>query len=530
MSQDSLKGRLLFIEEWAKKKKYKDGSKVFMGLVVMVMGVILIAMALWILATEGVSSASSLSFLIIIGFVVIGMGFALFSSEVKRVPFKIYENGFTLPNVDLRKGMRREGVFIPWSRLHKATLETVSLYGVGLKKIKLVYDGNESIVLDDIEDPFRVIKLLKRLVPEKLDSTFKVYVGSKKERAVVMSPVPLKPSLHRVYMPYFMGIFMLVMIGSVLDVKMMFSVIGVIIIAVFSGTAFIMLYMAYTLEESEFRDLIRYRASATKRGIEIPTTFVSRHLKRVREYIPYDEVKVVRMKLHPLFLSHEAEFETMAGERYLVPFSVYMKVSKMKNFRLRGYDYVNTSLGKSRGPVVTSTPWRTLLFFLFPYAFLFLGPLLSLGNYLNYVEVLQKVCLAVVFLLLLPLLLFAYWVMGRRNSLANDMFVHDGVIVLPKAPEKFRSISEAELLNAEVKKDLIGYYLELRTAKGTIKLPQSAAEKLIAAGIEVKNADYVVSFPKEGTGKADLKEEGKVSKRREKRDIREHLDPGAPSP
>jgi len=527
LSEDSPKGRLFFIEEWAKKKKYKDAANVFMGIVVVIMGLIVIAMALWMMTEGEESSATGVLFLFTIGFVVAGLGFAIFAGGVKRAPFKIYENGFTLPNVDLKKGLWREEVFIPWSRLQKATIDTVSLHGVGLRRIKLVYDDNKSISLDDIEDPFRVIKLLKRLVPEKLDSTFKVYVGSKKERAVVVSPVPLKPSLHRVYMPYFMGVFMLVVLGAVLEPKMLHSLVGIILLTVLLSVALFMFYMAYSSVKDELMDLIRYRARATERGIEIPTTFVIGHLRRVRRYVPYDEVKAVRMKLHPFFLSHEAEFETVAGERYLVPFSVYEKVSKMKNFRRKGYDYFNTTPAKSRGAIVASVPWRTALFFILPFTLLLLGPFLSLGSYIGYIKVIQMVFLVVVFLILLPLLLLAYWIMGKRNSLADEMFVHDGVIVLPRAPEKFRSISERELLNAEVKKDLFGYYLELQTGKGIIKLPQVSAEKLIAAGIEVKNADYVVSFAEGGRGKVDHKRVSEVPTRREKREVWEHLDPGA---
>lgn len=515
------KGKLVYEEEWAKTRKFKDRSHLVFGPLVMGMGVVLVLMGIGLAILGGSNNpAGALLFLTGIGAFVILLGFSLFRSEVKTMPFRVYENGFTLPSVPMNQGIKRIETFIDWSRLDSASLDSYSMYTAALRQIKFIYDNDEELKLSVyyLTDPFVVMKALKRFVPEKMASNFNVYVGSEEERNIITKPMPLKASKYKWGMPLLMGIFMLVMSGSVAP-SLVFDLSTILpfimLMCIFGPVAALMFYLSFDLEKHSQKDLIHYEASATQAGIEFPKTLLGRVIRNIRTTIPYDEIKMVRMKLEPLFYSHEAEFETTGGERFWVPFKIYQKVSTFSEFELKGYDYVNKSTGSSRGPIITTNKPRTALLIGLLSCTFFTGFLFS-GFPIDAIADFRYVCILLVFVILLPILLFSYWVMGKRNMTSRGIMASDKGIFLPNASEKFHYIPKNEVISVKIEKDLFGYYCLLNTVKGTQKLNQVAAENLISGGYRVENAQGLGQIPirgfKEGK-KPELKEDVSVSKK-----------------
>jgi len=384
------RGRLLYVEEWAKKRRYKDPVTLLMSVTVICIGILLILLIL--LGIYGLLFA-------VVGAMVTAMGYSLFRQNVTRMPFKIYEKGFTLPVVDFKKGLKREEAFVHWERLERVTLESTTYYGFGLKRIKFIYNVDKSFILDELEDPFRVMKVLKKLVPYKMDSCFNIYVGPEGERGVVKSPVPLKPSPHKMLISYFMGIYMVVMIGFGFGREVLEGgFIPIFILVLFSSIAFLMFWLSYVTEKRVFKDMIRYRAKPRGDEVEVPSSAVSRFLRRVRRVIPYSEIKAVRLRLEPTFLSHEAEIETVGGERLRMPYTVYEKASHLEEFKRKGFDYVNTSPEKSRGAIGELVQWRLALFLLLPYILLILPLTFSSELPFNLFEVIKTFFILLIFL------------------------------------------------------------------------------------------------------------------------------------
>ena len=445
------------------------------------------------------------AFLVGMGIVLILMGFVMFRQEVTMMPLKIYENGFTLINVPLNQGWRREDQFLTWERLNKVKLESSEMYNIMFRKITMSYDQDQSQELNynNLDDPFKVMKALKKYVPEKMDEGFKVYVGDENERKVISRPIPQTVESFRWIMPLLIALFMFFMIGVFLGMtgfsfKLVAILFQLVLLAVFSPIVILMLYMTFMLETRTQKNIINTNAKTTAYGIEFEKTALGKLIRNVRTKIPYNEIKIVRMKVDPFFYSHQAEFETVGGERFLIPFGVYQKISKRKDFKLVDFDYKNKHPGLSKGPVITTNTRGVVVLILLLALSIFIGPLLSF-DIMGFFEEIELLCISLIFAILLPLLMITYWLMARRSRLGQDLFAHDKGISIPNAPEKFQFISKPEFVSASVEKDLLGYYCELNSVSGQLKLPQASAEKLLAAGYPVENAEGLGIIPMKGS-------------------------------
>jgi len=498
------KGKLLYLEEWGKKRKFGDRSHVIMGPVLIFMGLMVVAIGLDVALTTG--DMTALIFFGGIGTVVSLMGFGMFKLEVQTMPFAVYENGFTLVDVPLKQGWHREESFVPWTRLESVALEETSMYNVAFRSMKLKYDVDKELELGygSLTDPFEVMKLFKRYVLEKMNKAFTVYVGDENERKIIGDPFHGKSSKSDWLIPLGLIVFMSFITGSSFadvvsgEKSLVFLV---FILPVFLIPAAIFFYMSTgMLDRRAQRDLIEKQATFNPEGISISKTFYGKHIKHIRGTIPWKEIKAVRMKLNSVFYYHEAGFETVAGEKYRIPYKIYEKMEQNPDFQKEEWDYVNITPAPTSAPLESWNPKGLAVFITLLAVPAVLVAFTGAGEGIwdQWDEVWSNVCIGLIFAVLLPFYIFARWRMAQRGRLGEDLFATSRGISIPNAPAKLRQISPESFINARIEKDLYGLYCELNTTKGSIKLPQASAEMLIHAGYPVENAGDLGALPFEG--------------------------------
>jgi parallel beta-helix repeat protein len=458
------------------------------------------------------------------------MGYSTLRSEITKMPFKLFSNGFTLTSVPFNQGFRRHESFVSLDRLKKASIESQSFYGVAVRKIKLVYDENRELNLDskNFDDPFLVMKTLKKYVSEKMDGSFDMYLGDKKVKKIVKSPIPLKPRPYKGICTIFLTVFIFIMAGAVLPMVIFenFDIVGIFVVGIFLPSIGIFLFwIGLSLQDHTQKELIKYNTKASESGIIIPTYFWGRLIKKTRKIIPYTDVRIVRMKVEPLFFAHEAELETVKGEKFRVPYDVYKVVSNRSEFVLKNFDYVNKDPGIAGLPLIQWNKQGIAILSILIGSTFFIGSILNLSLFFEHWESVQVVCIMIIFAVLLPILFYSRIKIAGRARMGEGILATDKGIFLPNAPEKFRNISKKEFISASLEKDILSPYCELNTVKGEILLPMGASEKLIAGGYPVDNADDISPLPSKGyVGEPALIEE---SEKKPEKELPLKLSPGA---
>ena len=515
------RGKLLYLEEWGKKRKFEDWTTIIMGPIFIIIGIAMAALPIISLYFGWLSGSVDD---IIMGFLFMeGVGFAIlfiFFNDVKTkvcfMPFAIYENGFTLTTVPWKQGWRRRETFVPWTRLESATLEELPMYTVVFRIMKLKYDANKELKLENVgrgrknlTDPFEVMKLFKSYVPEKMNKAFDVFLGDENERQILRDPLlDEKPDSE-----WLIGLGFLVFISFGIGTLLEKVVSGekspaflIIILSIFFPIAAFLFYLFVVFSDrATQRSIIKEKAAFTTTGITIPKTFYGRHIKNIRSIIPWNEIRAVRMKLNSTIYYHEAEFETVSGEKYRIPYKIYEKLEERLDFKKEEWDYFNTAPASSSTPL-ESWNHRGLAAFI---ALLAIPALVVAftgagGGFWEQWETIRTVCIGLIFGVLLPVYIFLRWRMAQRLRLGEGLEVSEKGISIPNAPAKLRNISPESFISARIDKDLYGPYCELVTTTGSIKLPQispqASAEKLIHAGFPVENADDLGAVPDEEAG------------------------------
>jgi len=494
-----MRGALLYLEEWGGKRRFEDRGNVFTGIALIPLGITVMFMGI------AIGNPSAVIMLGVLGFVVAFMGTALFLQTVKTMPLALYEKGFTLVKVPWLEGWRRQEYFVPWERLEGVELEESALSGISFRHMKMIYDAGKEQVLDynNVKDPFEVMKILWMLVPGKMNAAFKVYLGEEDERRMIGDPFPGRVSDPEWAMTLLLVVFMSFMMGPIVGDFLSGGKLlrALPIFLIFLPVATFFFHMSVKmLDRRAQRNLIRKKAAFTPGGISVPRTFYGRTIKHIRDPVPWNEIKAVRMKLQPTFYFHEAEFETSAGERYRIPYDIYGRMGRLPSFRKKGWDYFNTAPAASSLPVERWNHAGLAVFVM-----LLAAPALLVGatgagaGFMGgWGDVLQKTCLFMILVVLLPLVVLGRLKMAQRARLGEGLFASDKGISIPNAPAKFHRVEPWEYIDARIDKDIYGFYCELDTTKGNIRLPRASAGALIRAGYRVENSDDIDILPADG--------------------------------
>jgi parallel beta-helix repeat protein len=472
-----------------------------MGMVVGLMGLCLIGMGIYLGIVTG--SSTLILMLSMMGVVLVFMGYAMFMRAAQEMPFRVYENGVTQPKVGVFKGVKREEVLIPWAAIERVGIYTTPLYTVALKQLRFVHSGGKELIIsyEELSDPMEVIRLVAKKVPERMGPEFEIYLGPKEKRRRVTKPIPSETAMiWRPVLPLFMVCFMLIMIGAVVQPGLSSGkYLGIIVIgSVMGPMALILLWMSLWVHLQVEKDIIRQNSKVVPGGIAVANGGLGKVVRKVREFVPFQEVRMFKTKLDHFFMAHEASFVMSDGTEHRVRYDAFEAARALSGFKDEDLDLVNPNPTPVQGKIAS---WNALgvlmlvalLGIALPVGVLGLGQLMMTG-----LGAVQDICILVALGVLVPMAVIVMRLTMRRAALGEGMWATDQGLFVPKGPEKFHFVPRAEVYSSQAGKDGFGMYVLVRTARGTIKLPHSCAEKLVAGGYKVDGAEGIVPLPTQG--------------------------------
>ena len=355
------KGRLLYLEEWAKTRRFQDWTLVLGGVVVCLLASFMIIV--------GVAAAFSGEFNAVAVFVPFGLFLFLFGYFLmlgfafEYMPFAIYENGVTLTSVARERGFHRMEKFVPWLEVRSIELrKRKGDYRFPVFDIVIKFRGHKEQRLSGgcVKDPLFLFDLLKSLVPEKLAPSLTNYLETIQEKKtpqihVTADRYDLSDPLGLVSAPIFLFLGGYILLSTSFDLLVVFLS---SICFLFAGLMFQII--VGPKDQGIQRELIRFKASCSPEGIMIPKTFFGKSIKNIRNRIPWNEVSAVRVNVHPWGFFPEAKVELFSGEHFLAPYTIFETAYRLSEFEKNGRDYVNTSPERSSNPLIR---WNLLALF-----------------------------------------------------------------------------------------------------------------------------------------------------------------------
>ncbi len=470
-----------------------------MGLVIMMMALALVAMGLFTTVTSTESPEASL-FLVGIGVIVLLLGYFMFRMEARSMPFRIYQQGFTLDTVSLSQGLKREETLVTFHFLKTVKVDSTSFYGYTFRNLKLVYEDEllrEQTLAPSVDDNLAVMLAFRELVPDKLDKSLDPYVGPGAADEVFRAPFGERGKTGHdnlnIVMVSAMLVFTALMCGfflsSMIDSSGIHWSIFIFPIAFTLVMAAVFLPMAMFIAEREFLTTTGEQARVQGDVVELPRPFLPLMFVRARRTIPISEVREVRRFLHSYTFGHTAKLVTVRDEVLDMDHGVFEELEKRPEFEREEFVIVNRSSALTPGPPVVEKlkvrAWAIAfgLVLLVILSGLALGP--SGSGFFDAWDVVQPIVIAIVFLVLLPLYIVARVMIARREAVGEGLLASDKGLTLPAAQERFKWVPRNHVKSVRVEKDLLGHYLLLTTAQGQLRLPASSGEKLLAAGYMV---------------------------------------------
>ena len=493
-------GEVLYEPEWASKMRFDDIMKLALGMIVIALGPIMMAMDAYFPPSQTPMGGGPI--LTVISLFIIVMGLLLFIPVAKKMPFRIYSKGFTLPMASsVKNGILRRETFIPIETLESVEVETRSLMGFAIHSISIKYErllGREEVLnLDysDVDDPLAVMLALKAVVPTKLGKSLDPYLGPGAEDRVLSVPLMDRGSSKSergvvqisgllLFTAVISG---LAMGGAGFSTRSVVLCLGLII-------AMSLVFIPFTQFLARRQALGAFGAGARLAGdaITYPVPRGPRMLIRVRASLPLAEVVVVRKVLDPLFYGHKAIIVTAIGERLSTGYGVFQSLMPHPDFQRFGFELRNTRASGAPGPPMAALSWErglaqglgsVLLALLVGLA---TGPYGrgALGSMRAVLPYLAMAALAV----FIPIMVLLYIQVFRRDALGNGLLATEEGITLPVPREGTRWLPSGMVTGITTARDYLGVHIKLETAMGTFRLPLKSAERLQAAG-------YVVDDP-----------------------------------
>jgi len=351
------KGHLLHQPRWTSGKRDPYGK----SFVLFLFGLVLLALGLFIAFPYGnVTGAGD-----VVTVLVVFSGACLFFGglglwlNITTMPFRIYDNGFTLTKVSFIKGIRGEEELVTWDRIKKVSIERVTQEDWVSKHLKIVYDNSSVLLLQSYElpDPLTVFRILKEKVPRKLDSEIGQFIGPEeirdklpKYKASVlnnpMAPILLISMLIPFNLSIIAGIPVLRSYGMWTS-QIFFDVAAAMFMFI---NTFIVLTAFAThadLEKGAFRAFIE----VTPKGIRIPNKGMGPLIRSVRKEIPFKEIVSFNERLEPKEFLREASVTLGNGQVYRINYDCYEAAIKNSGFDKEEFQVVNPKPVLFKGPI-----------------------------------------------------------------------------------------------------------------------------------------------------------------------------------
>jgi len=331
------RGKLLYIDEWARKRKYQNVGEYWTGVVQLISGFAIFLVSIFTLDPYNFAIGSmALIIFMLFGFT------EDYRIQTTMMPFTIYEHGMTLNLVPIEAGWKRQEIFVPWEEI-----ESVDLFQSNSKRSIRIFtqrDENEPLIILPTSDPLRIMELLDEHIPAIVDGLFDPYIGPIDEGSWIPDPLPdrfrnymwLKWYITVNLFLLFAGIWFFACITAADPIP--FCPVALIS---FVPCAMILYLAVFPYDDEAQTLLMRKRAFPSDDGLHLPRTPFSAWIKGFRKLIPWSEIYKVTYALDPEYLFHDCEVVTCRGDRLRVPFSVYTWVGTHPDFGKEHGMYLN---------------------------------------------------------------------------------------------------------------------------------------------------------------------------------------------
>ena len=443
-------------------------------------------------------------FFIATGVALIVMGVGGYIHNHKQMPFRVYEAGFTLKEVDWRKGFRMEEELVPWDRLRSVELEDRELPGQTRQDLVLRYDdvaGGEAMLKVDpteVGDLLGMMLALRDTVPDKLGEGIEPFVGTGSEDRVLSVPKGLFVKRTPTYVTIYILIGMCVITGVVggagmaqgysfvprriIPAGMLLGVITILVLGLASGG-----------KEMFLRDV---NISAQVRGDNIiyPRPWAYRLLLAIRPSLPVGSVRKVLKRLDPISFGHEAIIATSTDGSLRVPYGVFEALEGHPDFHREDRVLLNSRPAHGSDIPIVRPSWpKVVLLWLVLLGIMFVAALVdamtngALAGFvkasIHYSVELSVLVLGVAIFSIFPAYLI--WRNSRQIKLGKSLEILPNVLRVSKAPKGMREISRYDVVKIWTYDWLIMSGIRLETSNGTLDLPLGQGSKLRKAGYEI---------------------------------------------
>jgi hypothetical protein len=492
-------GEVLYEPEWASQMRFDDIMILVIGVIVIGLGPIMVAMDIYLPSSETPFGGGPV--LTVLAIIVFAMGLILFVPLAKKMPFRIYSKGFTLPAApSVMTGLLRRESLIPFESVSSVEVGARSLMGIAIHYISIKYESSpgKGEVLDlayaDVDDPLAVMLVLRAFVPTKLGKSLDPYLGPGAEDRVLSVPLlgrGMSKSERGVAQISGLLIFIAIisglgMGGAGFSAKSVMLGLGLLI-----SMSLVFIPFAQFLARRQALGAFGAEARLARDTIAYPVPLGPRMLISARASLPLTEVVEVRKVLDPLFYGHKALVVTARGERLSARYGLFEALAQHRDFERVGFDLRNTRAPGAMGRPIATWSWEkgtvqgllgVLLALLVGLA---TGP--SGGRALSSMHVGVPYIAMAMLAVFVPIIVYIYVQVFRRDSLGDGLLATDKGITLPVPPEGNRWLPSEMVTGITTDRDYLGMHLKLETALGTFKLPLRSAARLQAAGYVVED-------------------------------------------
>ncbi len=497
-------GRLLYEPLWAMEKRYRGGRELYMEALIMVMGVLLVGVGLFMAIVE-----AGIGLLLAgMGVFVFFLGYGTVRAQVKGMPFRMYERGFTRTEVPFGQGMRRAETLVYYEMLERVSVESTSFSGITLNHLKVSFTGpdgstvDQTLSFEDPDNPLDVMVLFQRFAPDRLDRGMELYVGPGAIDAAI--PVPFEErqgsashDVRGVVMSTGMMLFIALLTGFMMAGLGM-NIAGFIIAVAFQLIMYaVFIGMGGMLTVRGFKSSVGDRVKVAGDRLTLPRSTLARLYADTRHSLPLVEVRQVRKALDTTFFGHKAVMVTAAGERVVTRHTLWESLRGHPSFTQEGFVLNNRRpfTGTPR-PLIVVNRWKMLAVAM---SMLLLSILIGLSAggggdaFFDAWDRYSPYLIGFMLGVMVPLYIVIRVLIAKRASLGKNIMSSDMGLMMPGKDGSPHWISKAEVRSVEVKKDLLGYYIELVTVEGVEKLPLSAAPKMDSADIHVVDGPGILT-------------------------------------
>jgi hypothetical protein len=482
-SNDENRGRLLYSHDLLNKKIAS-----LLLILILVMSIIVYITFVYFVLYYSIIQISYSNIWSVLPFVIqtimLSVVMKLFIDRTKaHIPkiFKIYEKGCAVKMEPPKYGLFGSELFLYWEDIDYVSLSKKwSWMDYHADSITMGYVGSNKLILDKkkIGDPFQVILLFKKYIPEKMGKEFEDLLEKEDDIKFLKVKPTFDIDIERMTVGIvFVGLaslpFLNILILEIIYETSPLSLRGIVFILLNLVLGIPILYLSFILSVVATREsqeeLILDEARATDKGIKFPkgVLFFEPILLRVRDFIDYNEIKALRLKLNNKNYTKEGEVEISNGARVRVPYNVFLKISKEPQFIKKGFDYEKKPAIHSKKPIISSNIPGTILFhMLFGIVFCIL-----IYTFAKYGGGLFVFSLCPIILFIFVIIYFAIiedFIKGRKFLIDVKVKAKEDGISVSDSNREFMFIPKDEIKFINVKKYFYGLYLEVTDKKGFI--------------------------------------------------------------